>query len=127
MVNFDISISRDCLAACEQDTIIVDGVGRISHPIRLKACRNQLKNFSSAEQTAIRGTEDRKQALPASTDDAALVTVLVDEGELGRQLEQWAVEYTSRFVHAAGPAFYSTTIAQILGIAYVKKGLPEVS
>lgn len=36
------------------------------------------------------------------------------------------MEYASKFVHAAGTKFQSTTIAVILGTAYVKKGLPEV-
>jgi hypothetical protein len=36
------------------------------------------------------------------------------------------VEYSSKFVHAAGSEFASTTAAVILGTAYVNKGLPEV-
>lgn len=55
------------------------------------------------------------------------VLVLEDHETLGTEVEQWAVEYASKFVHAAGPKFYPTTAAVILGTAYVKKGLPEVS
>lgn len=58
--------------------------------------------------------------------DLGEVLLLEDHGKCGQEIEQWAVEYTSKFVHAAGPKFYSTTIAQIIGTAYVKKNLPEV-
>jgi hypothetical protein len=71
----------------------------------------------------IRQTEDSKNG---QGDAAASLLLLNDDESLGIQIEQWALEYTSKFVHAAGPEFYSTTIAQILGTAYVKKGLPEV-
>ena len=54
------------------------------------------------------------------------ILLLEDRKSLGAEVEQWALEYTSKFIHAAGPGFYPTTIAQILGTAYVKKGLPEV-
>ena len=104
----------------------IDGVGRLSFPLRLKAQRKRLSSFNPEEQNIIRQTEDLKQS--GKTDlDAASVILLTNEATLGKQVEQWALEYTSKFVHAAGPKFYATTMAQILGTAYVKKGLPEVS
>jgi hypothetical protein len=58
--------------------------------------------------------------------DDVEILLLEDDVKFGQKVEQWAVEYTSKFVHAAGPEFYSTTIAQILGTIYVQKNLPEV-
>jgi len=63
----------------------------------------------------------------SSEEKDSTIIVLEEVENIGTQIEQWAVEYTSKFVHAAGPAFYSTTIGHILGEAYVQKGLPEVS
>lgn len=85
-----------------------------------------MDSFTTEEQKIIRQTEDKTHKQAAGLDDTASIILLTDEGGLGQELEQWALEYTSKFVHAAGPAFYSTTMAQILGTAYVKKGLPEV-
>ena len=106
--------------------MIIDGVGRLSHPIKLKVQRKRLSSLSPEDQKTIRQTEDLKQGKKANFDTAS-VMLLADESGLGQQVEQWAVEYASKFVHAAGPNFYPTTMAQILGTAYVKKGLPEVS
>jgi hypothetical protein len=72
----------------------------------------------------VKKTEDPKSGIPSGDDDSVLL--LEDNQVLGKQVEQWAIEYTSKFVHAAGPNFYPTTIAQILGTTYVKRGLPEV-
>jgi hypothetical protein len=59
--------------------------------------------------------------------DNADVFLVEDNRGFGQEVEQWALEYTSKFVNAAGPEFHSTTIGQILGTEYVKKNLPEVS
>jgi hypothetical protein len=125
VVSFDVKIPNDYLDS-EMETVTIDGVGRLSHPIKLKSQWKRLSSFSPQEQKTIRQTEDRKQSGKIDL-DAESVILLTNEGELGQQVEQWALEYTSKFVHAAGPRFYATTMAQILGTAYVKKGLPEVS
>src|SRR6266536_1128169 len=123
VVSFDIRLSLDSLSDSDVEFVSIDGVGRLSHPIRLPARRKPLSGFSNEAQDKIWRTEDSKSA----QDDAAISVLILDDDEsLGIQIEQWALEYTSKFVHAAGPEFYSTTIAQILGTAYVKKGLPEV-
>lgn len=104
--------------------MFVDGIGRLSHPIKLRARRKALTSFSPAEQTTIRATQDKQSK--SIGHGAISITLLEDDETLGTQVEQWAVEYASKFVHAAGPKFRSTTIAVIIGTAYVKKGLPEV-
>lgn len=104
----------------------IDGVGRLSHPLPLHARRKPLSDFSPDAQSTIRRTEDSRNT-DGNQDEGTLgVMILGDDKALSTQVEQWALEYTSKFVHAAGPEFYSTTMAQILGTAYVKKGLPEV-
>jgi hypothetical protein len=105
---------------------MVDGVGRLSHPLQLRARRLVLDSFKPNDRDIIKKTRDSKAA--GSPDRGSLSVIILEDGELlGTQLEQWAVEYASKFVHAAGPEFYPTTMAIILGTAYVKKGLPEVS
>ena len=71
----------------------------------------------------IRQTEDPRHS---TSEEDPVIMVLEDNDDLGTQIEQWALEYTSKYVHAAGPKFYSTTLAQILGTVYVQRGLPEV-
>lgn len=107
--------------------VTIDGVGRLSHPIQLCARRKALNSFKDDEREIINLTQDSKKLLKGSSDELEHVLILEDEATLGTQVEQWAVEYSSKFVHAAGPEFASTTAAVILGTAYVKKGLPEVS
>ena len=105
---------------------MIDGVGRLSHTLSLNARRRPLSSFNTDAQGVIRRTEDSRNSDEVQDDETLDIMILEDEKLLGTQVEQWALEYTSKFVHAAGPEFYSTTIAQILGTAYVKKGLPEV-
>lgn len=126
MISFGIETPVSHLASSKQQVLTVDGVGRISHPIKLNAHILRLAKFPSEDQKAIKQTEDRKQSQTPDLDDTSSVILLEDDGLLGQRVEQWALEYTSKFVHAAGPEFYPTTMAQILGTAYVKKGLPEV-
>lgn len=89
------------------------------------ARKGLLRTFSVDLQDNIKKTEDPRAL--ASDEVNPEIFILEDDESLGTQVEQWAVEYTSKFVHNAGPSFYSTTIAHILGEAYVKKRLPEVS
>jgi hypothetical protein len=126
VVSFDIKTPDNCLASSKQQVLTVDGVGRIAHPIKLKGHILRLSKFPSEDQKVIKQTEDQKQSQTSESDDTSPVILLADDGLLGQQIEQWALEYTSKFVHAAGPDFYPTTMAQILATAYVKKGLPEV-
>jgi hypothetical protein len=107
--------------------VTIDGVGRLSHPIQLSARRKALSSFKPTEREIIDRTRDSKKILNARDDELEHVLILEEEATLGTQVEQWAVEYSSKFVHAAGPEFASTTAAVILGTAYIKKGLPEVS
>jgi hypothetical protein len=123
-VSFNISIPLDSFT--DSEIVIVDGVGRLSHPIHLRARRKTLKSFSRDAQDTIKQTEDSQRG-QTDQDPSTTVMILEDDKSLGIQLEQWALEYTSKFVHAAGPEFYSTTMAQILGTAYVQRRLPEVS
>ncbi|KAL5330721.1 hypothetical protein ACEPPN_000241 [Leptodophora sp. 'Broadleaf-Isolate-01'] len=125
VVTFNIRITPDALLDHEEYFVFVDGVDRLSHPIKLRAQRRALSSFTATEQAAIRRTQDRKKLGKCTDDDAVHVTILEDDETLGTRVEQWAVEYASKFVHAAGTKFQSTTIAVILGTAYVKKGLPE--
>lgn len=119
---FDITIP---LADVGKETVTIDGVGKISYPLQLRARRTFLSEFSSESKNMIRQTEDSRHS--ASSQEDPIIMVLEDNDDLGTQIEQWALEYTSKYVHAAGPKFYSTTLAQILGTVYVQRGLPEVS
>ena len=129
VVTFNVTIPIDTKSAdylnSEWTTVVIDGVGGLSHSIKLKAQKTRLSNFSPEEQKTIKQTEDQNQNKNKNF-NAESVIILADGDSLGQQVEQWAVEYTSKFIHVAGPKFYATTIAQILGTAYVKKGLPEV-
>lgn len=99
----------------------------MSYPLQLRAQRRALEDFTPESQDDIRRTKDSKVSDSVNEDDSySSVMILEDNEQLGEQIEQWAYDYTSKFVHAAGPKFYPTTIAHILGIAFVKKGLPEV-
>lgn len=124
VVSFEILIPPDAIFDSDAKFVFVDGVGRLSHPVKLRARHRPLKSFNPSKQAIIRSTRDGKGP---GTDDALSVMLLEDTDTLGVEVEQWAVEYASKFVHAAGPEFQSTTIAVILGTAYVKKDLPEVS
>jgi hypothetical protein len=127
VVSFDIRVSPKALDSLEKEMVTIDGVGRLSHPIQLRARRKALNSFKGDEREIIDRTQDSKKLLKVKDDELDHVLILEDEATLGTQVEQWAVEYSSKFVHAAGPEFASTTAAVILGTAYVKKGLPEVS
>jgi hypothetical protein len=105
---------------------MVDGVGRLSYPLQLRARRLVINSFKPSDRDIIKKTRDSKAAASPTDRGSLSVIILKDDDLLGTQLEQWAVEYASKFVHAAGPEFYPTTMAIILGTAYVKKGLPEV-
>ena len=107
--------------------VTIDGVGHLSHPIQLRARWKLLGDFKADEREVIDHTRDSKKLLKGREDRLEQVLILEDEATLGIQVEQWAVEYSSKFVHAAGPEFASTTAAVILGTAYVNKGLPELS
>jgi hypothetical protein len=125
-VYFDLKTPQNPTFGSQEEFIMVDGVGRLSHPLQLRARRLVLGSFKPSDRDIIKKTRDSKAA--GSPDRGSLsVIILKDDELLGTQLEQWAVEYASKFVHAAGPEFYPTTMAIILGTAYVKKGLPEVS
>jgi len=124
VVYFDLKAPQNPTFGSQEEFIMVDGVGRLSHPLQLRARRLVLNSFKPSDRDIIKKTRDSKEA--ASPDHGSLsVIILEDDDLLGVQLEQWAVEYASKFVHAAGPEFYPTTMAIILGTAYVKKGLPE--
>ncbi|TVY34348.1 hypothetical protein LSUB1_G007181 [Lachnellula subtilissima] len=128
VVTFNVTIPIDTKSADYLDpewtTVVIDGVGGLSHSIKLKAQKTRLSKFSPEEQKTIKQTEDQNQNKNKKF-NAESVIILADGDALGQQVEQWAVEYTSKFIHAAGPKFYATTMAQIFGTAYVKKGLPE--
>lgn len=124
---FDLLLPKQSTQSLNAVYVTVDGIGRISHTINLRAYAKFLDSFNDAERTAIRKTRISDNLLTGKEDENPSVLVLEDHDTLGVQLEQWAVEYASKFVHAAGPKFYPTTAAVILGTAYIKKGLPEVS
>lgn len=86
-----------------------------------------LDSFSPSDQAAIQKTKIASKKTTDKICESEIILLLDDHESIGTQIEQWAVEYASKFVHAAGPKFYPTTAAVILGTAYVKKGLPEVS
>ncbi|KAE9372579.1 hypothetical protein N431DRAFT_545182 [Stipitochalara longipes BDJ] len=125
VVSFDIRINSKAFKSLEKELITIDGVGHLSHTIQLPARRKPLNSFKADEREVINRTRDSKKLLKAQDDELEHVLILEDEATLGTQVEQWAVEYSSKFVHAAGPEFASTTAAVILGTAYVNKGLPE--
>jgi hypothetical protein len=127
VVSFDLRINTKSLKSLEEEMVTIDGVGRLSHPIQLRTRRKALKDFKTAEREIINRTRDSKKLVKAQDDELEDVLILEDEATFGTQVEQWAVEYSSKFVHAAGPEFASTTAAVILGTAYVNKGLPEVN
>lgn len=129
VTTFNISIS-DISSAELFEVVDIDGVGRLSHPLELRARRQVLSSMDADAQESVKTTQaGSKDKLNSNQSDieSAEVMLLEDSKSIGDQVEQWALEYTSKFIHAAGPDFYSTTIAQIIGTAYVKKGLPEVS
>ena len=107
------------------EIVTVDGIGGISHPLDLFARKKSLSAFSTAIQESIKLTEDLDIDFSSDAEDPKIL-ILEEDKSLGTKVEQWAVEYTYKFVHAAGSKFYETTMAHILGTAYVKKGLPEV-
>ncbi|TAQ83156.1 hypothetical protein B7494_g8521 [Chlorociboria aeruginascens] len=121
VVSFKIQIPVESLDDTTLETITVDGIGRISHTIKLQARRKPLSSFAPNIREKIERTNNSKEEVQ----DHSSIYILENSSSLGTELEQWALEYTSKFVHAAGPEFYSTTMAQILGTAYVKKGLAE--
>jgi len=123
---FSISLPTSSISKTEE-FVTIDGVGRISHTIRLRAHLATLSTLPLATQRMIRQTEDSRKSQDDQDDDTIQVMILQEDPALGDELEQWATEYTDKFVHAAGPKFYPTTMAHILGTAYVKKKLPEVS
>lgn len=125
VVSFNILLSPDSSPDHEEYFVLIDGVDRLSHPIKLRAHRKLLNSFSTTEQAAIRRTQDRKKIGLCADDASVQVTILEDDETLGTRVEQWAVEYASKFVHAADSKFQCATISVILGTAYVKKGLPE--
>jgi hypothetical protein len=129
VLTFNLSNSPIFLATFPEEVVSVDGVNRVSHSLQLLARRIPLSTFSTDAQEIIRTTEDSKGNVPNPDDpeNDPEIMILEDGESLGVKVEQWAVEYTSKFVHAKGPKFHSTTMAQILGTAYIKKGLPEVS
>ena len=128
MISFNITIPA-VTSTGVFEVIDIDGVGRLSHPLKLRARRQILSKLDAESQDAIRSTQAAlKGGRQTSNVDvtSAEFLLLEDNNLIGNQVEQWAMEYTSKYIHAAGPDFYSTTIAQIIGTAYVKKGLPEV-
>ena len=127
VVSFAIRINSKAFKSLEQEMITIDGVGHLSHTIQLPARSTPLNTFKPDEREIIDRTRDSKKLLKAQDDELEHVLILENQSTLGTQVEQWAVEYSSKFVHAAGPEFASTTAAVILGTAYVNKGLPEVS
>ncbi len=119
-------ISPTSFSSCQEEKVIIDGIGRISHPLELPAGSKVLSSFKPEEKDRIMTTIH--SSMPnAALDDSSLVVLLEENSALGLQVEQWAVEYTSKFVVAAGPRFLPTTAALILGLEYVKRSLPEVS
>ncbi|RDW61327.1 hypothetical protein BP5796_11219 [Coleophoma crateriformis] len=102
-------------------TVKIDGIGQQSHPLDVSALTRLLESFSLDEKESIKQTADSN--LDQESEDEPASVLIIEDG-VAQNVEQWAVEYTSKFVHGAGPKFYSTTMAQILGTAYVKKGLP---
>lgn len=104
----------------------MDGIGHTSHPIQFRAQLALLSSLSPCAQNAIKQTEDPRGSKSDEDPSTIQVMLLEDTPTLGSEIEQWAIEYTSKFIHAAGPKFHATTIAHILATAYVKKGLPEV-
>ena len=126
VVSFNILATSRTSHEQEDYFVLIDGVDRLSHPIKLRAHRRSFSSFNAPEQTAIKRTQDRKKIDQCKDDESLQVTILEDDETLGTRVEQWAVEYASKFVHAADSKFQCATIAVILGTAYVKKGLPEV-
>ena len=126
VVSFDIRVNLKSVESLQEEIVTIDGVGHLSHPIQLRARRKALSAFKADEREVIARTRDSKKNTKPKNDELELILILEDQALLGIQVEQWAVEYSSKFVHAAGPEFASTTAAVILGTAYIKKGLPEV-
>lgn len=125
-MNFDLGVPANSSGNIE--IINIDGIGNLSHPLRLRARRKDLSSLSQSIQDLVKSTEMPKKGQKLISDQEshpAQIILLEDSESLGQEVEQWAMEFTSKFIHAAGPSFYATTMAQILGTAYVKKGLPE--
>jgi hypothetical protein len=125
VLSFKIKFTPNSEPIYSGEQITIDGIGRTSHPIKLRARRTPLNDLTLDEQETVKRIISAK-CIPPISDDFDCV-LLEDDSHCGQEVEQWAMEYTSKFVHAAGPEFHSTTMAQILGTAYVKKKLPEVS
>ncbi|CZR58722.1 uncharacterized protein PAC_08614 [Phialocephala subalpina] len=124
-LSFHILLPQQSSSSPDACFVTIDGIGRISHTLKLPACARSLDSFNPTEKSAIRKTQGTKKTVMDRDGENPSVLVLEDHETLGTEVEQWAVEYASKFVHAAGPKFYPTTAAVILGTAYVKKGLPE--
>ncbi len=119
-------IPTTSFSSCQEEKVIIDGIGRISHPLELPARSKILGSFKAEEKDRIMAAV--RSGIPNTTpDDSSSVVLLEENSAVGLQVEQWAVEYTSKFVVAAGPRFLPTTAAIILGLEYVKSNLPEVS
>jgi hypothetical protein len=107
--------------------VTIDGIGKLSHTIKLRAYVMSLDSFDSGDRAAIEKTKLTSKKTSDKPDGNETILLLDHHESIGTDVEQWAVEYASKFVHAAGPKFYPTTAAVILATAYLKKGLPEVS
>ena len=127
VVSFNVRVDLKAFKSLEKEMVTIDGIGHLSHTIQLPTRRKPLNSFKTDERDVIDRTRDSKKLLKAQDDELEHVLILEDDATLRTQVEQWAVEYSSKFVHAAGPKFASTTAAVSLSTAYVKKGLPEVS
>ena len=127
VVSFDIRISPKTMKSLQEEMVTIDGIEHLSHSIQLRARRRPLSSFQPEEREIIIRTQAPKKCGKSQVVDLEHVLIFEDQATLGTQIEQWAVEFSSKFVHAAGPKFASTTAAVILGTAYIKKGLPEVS
>ncbi|KUJ13911.1 uncharacterized protein LY89DRAFT_736910 [Mollisia scopiformis] len=125
VLSFDILVPLLPIQSSGACYVTIDGIEKISHTIKLRAYAKSLDSFGAADRAAIRKTEIPNNQITDTDGESPEILILEDHEALGTQVEQWAVEYASKFVHAAGPKFYPTTAAVILGTAYLKKGLPE--
>jgi hypothetical protein len=132
IIDFNIKMPRvesNTALMAPKEYIMIDGrSGPCSLPIRIPV-RQQL--FSELNLEAQAEVWRTKRHQPGSNeavlDLPEYVTVPAEDDEtLGRRLEDWAIQYASKFSRYHSGR-YPTAYAYNVGVVYVTKQLPEVS
>lgn len=105
----------------------IDGRAAFRSPFKLNAFRRPYKDFEAAEKLRLDRTVGSRTQVEddASADTTTGVVLLVQHEGLGEQLEQWVIQYATFFA-SSGPQVTPMASAHRVGLAYVRKTLPEV-